>query len=1129
MEDTSSMNKRTKVPDVKRRRTSRNRAQTPSAVPQVQSLPPTFPIVGIGASAGGLEAFEAFFTAMPAQAGIAFVLVQHLQPTTKSLLAELIRRFTPMPVHQVTDGLAIEPNHIYVIPPDYEMALLHGRLHLFTPQALRGHRLPIDSFFRSLASDLHEHAIGIILSGTGSDGALGARAIAGEGGMVMVQEPQSAQYDGMPRSAIATDVSDYVLAPAQMPAKLLAYVQQLFSHLLPTSMTTDVPLREAVTSDALQKIFILLRAHTGHDFSYYKPKTIQRRIERRMVVNQIGQLADYVRFLQEHPQEIEILFRDLMIGVTHFFRDPDAFAVLGETVIPKLLANLAFDQPLRIWVPGCSTGEEAYSLAMLFREQQGQSNHSPKVLIFATDIDDLAINKARAGIYAEGISADLSPERLQRFFTQENGGFVVKKTIRDMIVFATQNVVEDPPFSKVDLISCRNLLIYLDSAAQQKLIPLFHYALNPDGFLLLGNSETVGEFGDLFMTLDRKWKLFQRQGLARKARPALNFTTPAIRPTLTAAAPSRSVDNLPKPTFRQVAEQELLTHHTPASILINEQAEILYVHGRTGHYLEPSPGDATLNLLKMARPGLRMELTAAVRKVFQHKVPVTIEGLSVKVDETIHRVNLTVKPITTPATMPGLVLVVLAAVPASTQARGASAVPPALPNKDEQIARLERELQTKEAYLQTTVEELETANEELQSTNEELQSANEELQSTNEELETAKEELQSVNEELLTVNTELQQKIEEVSRVNGDLSNLLAGTQIGMIFLDFELRVQRFTPAVTQVIHLIQSDVGRPVHHIVTNLKYSTLIQDIQQVLETLIPQEHTVETTAGRWYLLRISPYRNVNNVIEGAVITFVNVTEQKKVEDALRQLTQVVAQSPNLVIITDRTGIIQYINTQVTATTGYTVADAVGRPLTDWLVAADQAHYPQIVAQALAGQPWRGEWQSKKKQGTPYWAAVSISPLKAADLMITGLVIVQEDITERKMIERLAVVVRDAYDAITVLNFDGEILAWNPGAERLYGWRESDALTMKIFDMIDLAPQAAIVNLLARLRQGDIVSPLEIAHRCRNGTTVNILLTATILVDQNGAPYAIATTEKQLPSGLGIIAQNRLENDKR
>ncbi len=1088
------------------------RAPSVSAMADQHAPLMPFPIVGIGASAGGLEAFKAFFSAMPAEPGMAFVLVQRLQPTTKSILAELISRFTPLHVAEVVDGIVIEPNHVYIIPPDRDMALLHGQLHLFTPEAPRGHRLAIDTFFRSLASDLHERAIGIILSGTGSDGTLGVRAIAGDGGMVMVQDPQSAQYDGMPRSAISTDLVNYILSPAGMPAKLLAYVQQSQIHALPVDIRDNQPQLPPITVDAMQKIFIILRSHTGHDFSYYKLKTIQRRIERRMVVNQINQLADYVRYLQQHPLEVETLFRDFLIGVTQFFRDADVFALLQQTVIPQLIANRPADRPIRIWVPGCSTGEEAYSLAMLFYEAFDTQKTIPKVQIFATDIDDHAIHRARAGIYADGISTDISPERLDRFFIHENGAYVIKKNIRDLIVFAPQNVVEDPPFSKVDLISCRNLLIYLEGSAQKKLLPLFHYSLNPGGFLLLGNSETIGDFGDLFSTIDRKWKLFQRKEIAPQSRIAMHFTSPTIRSTLSNGPIIHAVNRPALPTLREVAEQELLNHYTTACILINEQCDILYIHGHTGNYLEPASGEVTVNLLRMARPNLRMELTSAVRKVLLQREPLSIHGVVIQRDDRIHTVNLTVKPVTKPIAMADLFLIVLEEfVPVATATDRTIQIA-AVTTKDEQIIQLERELRAKEEYLQTAIEELEAANEELKSTNEELQSANEELQSTNEEMETAKEELQSVNEELMTVNTELQKKNEETSRVNGDLSNLLAGTQIGTIFLDFDLHIQRFTPAIIQVIPLIQSDIGRPLQDIVTNFIYSGLTSEIQQVLDTLIPRENAVRTTNGRWFQLRISPYRTLNNVIEGAVLTFVNITEQKRVEADLFRLTQVVAQSPNLIIITDPIGVIEYINPQVTALMGYTSAEATNQSLMNWLVAEGQQTWQQALAQVGADGHWRGEWQSRTKQGKLFWSAATVSALSGGDGKISGLLVTQEDITERKDMERLAAIARDTHDAITVIKFDGTILTWNPSAERLYGWREVDALAMTIFDLIIEDQRDLVVTMIDQLRHGALVTPFEISHRCHDGTVVTVLLTATTLLDGSNIPYAISLTEKDI-----------------
>ncbi len=827
---------------------------------------------------------------MPAEtdAGMAFVLVQHLAPDHKSILSSLVRRYTRMQVYEVEDGMAVRINCVYIIPPDRDMAFLNGTLQLLTPMAPRGQRLPIDFFFRSLAQDQHERAIGIVLSGTGSDGALGVRAIKGEGGLVMAQSLESTEYDGMPRSAIATGLVDYELPPAEMPAQLIAYVAHAFGKPLWPAAPSSKP------ESAPKKIFVLLRAQTGHDFSQYKPSTIQRRIERRMAVHQIDSLDGYVKFIQQTPQEVETLFRDLLIGVTSFFRDPDAFKALEEQIIPKLFAGKGADATIRIWVPGCSTGEEAYSLAILLAERQEALKQSFKVQVFATDIDSRAITTARAGIYPASIAADLTPERLARFFAAEPGGgsFRVHKGLRDMLVFSEQDLIRDPPFSKLDLISCRNLLIYLNVGLQRKLIPLFHYALNPGGYLFLGTSESVSEFGDLFATVERKQKIYQRKEDLLGARRAGRFLPPltAVETALPNAREKPAAGK--KLPLRELTEQALLQQVVQAGALVNAGGDIFYLHGRTGMYLEPAPGESgTSNILKMAREGLRRDLTTALHKVTATGETVCCPALRVKTNGDFSTVKLIVRPVTVAppnSPEPPLYLVILEQVPEpvpQAQPDKPSSAEPISVDADARIAELKRELQAKEEYLQSTNEELETSNEELKSSNEEMQSVNEELQSTNEELETSKEELQSVNEELATVNAELQTKVADLSRANNDMNNLLAGTGIATIFVDHQLRLLRFTPAATQIINLIQSDIGRPVGHIVSNLPgYDTLTVDIHAVLDTLIAKALDVQSVDGRWYRMRIQPYRTMDNVIEGAVLTFVDITENKQTNEALR-----------------------------------------------------------------------------------------------------------------------------------------------------------------------------------------------------------------------------------------------------
>lgn len=850
-------------------------------------VPPSFPVVGIGASAGGLAAIEAFFAAMPAdtESGMAFVVVQHLDPDHKSILIDLVKKYTKMSVFKVEDGIRVQPNCTYIIPPNCDMAFLKGKLHLLEPSARRGLRLPIDFFFRSLAQDQHERAICIVLSGTGTDGTLGLKAVKGEGGMAMAQAPDSATYDGMPRSAIATGLVDYILPPDQMPPHLITYVQYAFGHRLkPIAASTPK------AGETMQKVFILLRAQTGHDFSLYKQNTILRRIERRMAIAQLDHLEDYVRYLRENSREVETLFRELLIGVTNFFRDPQAFEALQEHVIRRLFASKPAGGNVRIWVPGCSTGEEAYSLAILIREHLDEMKQSFQVQVFATDIDAEAIERARAGVYPDSIAADVSPERLARFYAQENSSYKINKSIRDMVIFAKQDVLKDPPFFKLDLISCRNLLIYMSSEAQRKLLPLFHYALNQDGYLFLGSSETIGEHRDMFSALDKKWKIFQRKGVVTPRYAMAPYNPPlegAVRPYRAGAARTDSA--------RDLAEWVLLETYIPASVLINAEFDVLYIHGHTGKYLEPAAGEASLNLLKMARQGLRMELTAAARKALTKQIPVRYDGLRVKSNGDATIVNLIVQPVSQAEAGRDLLLVIFEDAPPISPPAGEVAgggdgaseeANAPLSNDEQRIIALERELRTKGEYLQATIEELETSNEELTSTSEEMQSSNEELQSTNEEMETSKEELQSINEELMTVNTELQQKIEELSRVNNDMKNLLASTHIGTLFVDPILRIQRFTPAMTRIINLIETDIGRPMNDIVSRLVgYDRMMADTQAVLDTLIPKELEVQTQEGQWYQMRIQPYRTLENVIDGAVLTFVDVSEQKELQVAIRE----------------------------------------------------------------------------------------------------------------------------------------------------------------------------------------------------------------------------------------------------
>ena len=836
----------------------------------------SFPIVGIGASAGGLEALEQFLRHVPAASGIAFVIVQHLAPTHEGIMVELLQRATVMKVIQVKDRTPVRPDCVYVMPPNKDMSLLHKVLHLLPPVAAPGPHLAIDFFFRSLAQDRQEHSVGVILSGMGSDGTLGLRAIKEKSGVAMVQEPATAKFDGMPRSAIEAGLADIVAPAEDLPGKILAYLR----HTPLIALTGEAV--EDKMPRALDKVILLLRARTGNDFSCYKRNTLYRRIERRMGIHQIDKLMVYVRYLQENSQELDLLFKELLIGVTNFFRDPAAWEELRAQVIPALLANRTPGRALRAWVPGCSTGEEAYSLAIVFNEvvQELKSKGNFTIQIFATDLDRDAIEKARQGLFSAHIAADVSAERLKRFFKREERGYRVRQEVRERVIFAPQNIILDPPFTKLDILICRNLLIYLTQEVQKKLIPLFHYSLNPGGILFQGSAETIGDYQNLFAPLAGKSRIFRRTESTLRPQQVVFPASFNVGPPvgMEAPSPAKSPASLPS-----LVDQLVLRDYAPPAVLTNDLGDILYVSGRTGKYLEPAAGKANWNLFVMAREGLRYELARAFSEALQQTERVSLPGLKIGTHGGTQSVDVTVQRLTQPETLQGLVMIVFTdvAAPVAAGTTGQLAHPQA---RDTRLVKLEQELLNVRGEARATHEEMQTSQEELRSANEELQSTNEELQATNEELTTSKEEMQSMNEELQTVNSELQTKVDELSRASNDMKNLLDSTDIATLFLDKELNVRRFTPPATKIINLIATDAGRPITDLAWDLCYPQLSEDAREVLRKLVPVEKSIGASDGRWFAVRIMPYRTLDDRIDGVVITFTNITVAKTLEATLR-----------------------------------------------------------------------------------------------------------------------------------------------------------------------------------------------------------------------------------------------------
>jgi two-component system CheB/CheR fusion protein len=837
-----------------------------------------FPIVGIGASAGGLEALEQFLGNVPDNSGMAYVVVQHLDPTQKGMLPELLQRISKMQVFQVKDRMKVKTDCVYVIPPNKSMSVFKGLLHLFDPVEARGMRLPIDYFLRSLAEDQKEFAIGIILSGMGSDGSSGIRAIKEHNGIVLVQEPETARFDSMPRSAIESGLVDIVAPADNLYLKLITFLK----HIPVVKAKLDIEVKD---KSAFEKIIILLRTHTGNDFSLYKKNTVHRRIERRMGIHKIDDIYSYVHFLQDNPKEIQILFKELMIGVTSFFRDAPVWEKLKDMVIPGLIDKLKTNSTLRAWVPGCSTGEEAYSLAIIFKEvfEKLSPHEGFSLQIFASDLDSDAIDSARKGLFSANIIADVSPKRLSRFFTKTDDGYRINTEIRETIVFAQHNIIMHPPFTNIDILSCRNLLIYMDTELQRKLLGLFFYSLSPNGILLLGTSETLGIQSHLFEQVNAGMKIYKRS-VSRLIPEQFDFPSSFSRPKF-ANIENRNPDKIIM-NIQTLADQLLLQQFSPAGVLVNENGDIIYISGRTGKYLEPAVGKANLNIFAMLRPGFQNDFAMAFRKAVMKKESVVLHHVKLGTNGGSISINVNIHWISKPETLYGKLMIIFTDSPPAPT--GAPVVKKGKNQASVRELELEEELQHSREEMQNVLEEMQTSQEELKSTNEELQSTNEELQSTNEELTTSKEEMQSLNEELQTVNAELQSKVDEFSRVNNDMKNLLNSTDIATLFLDKELNIRRFTNQATKIFKLIKSDIGRPFTDQVSKLVYPELADDALEVLRTLIFIEKQVITKDGRWFSIKIMPYRTFDDRIDGLVITFIDISDSKRAEEKLNETLQ-------------------------------------------------------------------------------------------------------------------------------------------------------------------------------------------------------------------------------------------------
>jgi two-component system CheB/CheR fusion protein len=975
-----------------------------------------FPIVGIVASAGGLNAFKKFFTTMSADSGMAFVLVPHLDPSHESLMVDLLSKLTSMPVVEAKQGMKVQVNSVYVIPPKNFLAIANGLLQTSEPSTHPGWRTSIDFFLRSLAQDQGERAIGIVLSGTGSHGALGVREIKLAGGMVMAQEPGTAEYDQMPKNAIQTGVIDCVLPPDQMPAALVKYVEQPY-----LSSARNTCITPEQSTDILNQVLTILKSGTKYDFRPYRKPMVLRRIQRRMGLAHIDSMTQYLELLQQQPEEVTALYKDLLISVTAFFRDSEAFRILAQKIIPALLTRQTDDWPIRVWVPGCATGEEAYSIAMLLFEGAAEAKVTPNVQIFASDIDAEAIDIARNGIYPASITGDVSADRIKRFFVMvDDSHFQIDKQLRESVVFSHQNLIGDAPFSKLDLISCRNLLIYLEPEMQQKVISLFHFALVSDGYLLLGPSETVGRLTDLFEIVSKKWRIYRRIGVTRLDMVSIPLTKIQERSNLKPHHPSYA---LHRKSLKELTEQLVLNDYAPAVALINRSLEVLYVTGPLVNYLEFPRGEITKELLTMARPGLRAKLRSACKGAIRDGKTIIETDARVRRNGRFVPCSITVRPLTEPKEAEELMLVVFQDHETdqalldvkSTRATDAShgnngltlsETERSLEEESRLVLQLEFELKSMSEELHSTIEEMESSNEELKTSNEEIMSMNEELQSVNEELETSKEELQSLNEELITINGQLEDKVVELDKVTDDLMNLMSSTEIATIFLDGQLKIKRFTPPTKALLNLLATDIGRPLQDIAPRFADDQMLVECQEVLDKLTPVEREIETDEPRYFLRRILPYRTTEHAtggtVGGVVITFVDLTQRKLAEtvqhqintrhseelhESAERLQAILGTAADAIITFDLLGQIDSVNLATEALFNYPRSQLIGQNISLLLpFIKPKQHDTKANNQVpvefthLVGN--RREMQARRNDGSTFFVDLAISRVDHLDI---------------------------------------------------------------------------------------------------------------------------------------------------